>query len=207
MGSTAMFRILPPGNTIQMVTIEGSIALDQGTPNQVVVSGGFSTVRCLDGAKNLGIDAVPNDQEVIPGCPWTAPIPGTQQEYEIAQVVLGAFAALNGQLCPNGGQNIIHTVKSGQNLFRIAQAYGTTVAAIVKENNITNAQSIYNGQQLKISCALNTGRSPFAPALPVNPGPATGPFIPPGFPSGPPSLPSGPLSSMPSVPFSVTPGP
>lgn len=44
----------------------------------------------------------------------------------------------------------IHVVKSGENLFRIAQQYGTTVDAIAQANNITNPSMIYVGQELKI---------------------------------------------------------
>lgn len=43
-----------------------------------------------------------------------------------------------------------HTVQAGENLFRIALRYGTTVEAISKANGITNAALIYVGQVLTI---------------------------------------------------------
>lgn len=43
-----------------------------------------------------------------------------------------------------------HVVQAGENLFRIALRYGTTVDAIAKANGITNAALIYVGQVLTI---------------------------------------------------------
>ena len=44
-----------------------------------------------------------------------------------------------------------HTVKKGDTLSSIAKKYGTTVAKLVKLNNIKNPDLIYAGQVLKIS--------------------------------------------------------
>ncbi|WP_162910054.1 LysM peptidoglycan-binding domain-containing protein [Aggregatilinea lenta] len=46
-----------------------------------------------------------------------------------------------------------HTVQSGENLFRIALQYGTTVDALAMANGITNAATIYAGQVLLIPSA------------------------------------------------------
>lgn len=43
-----------------------------------------------------------------------------------------------------------YIVKSGDNLTKIAKAYGTTVDAIVKLNGISNANLIYPGQKLRV---------------------------------------------------------
>jgi LysM repeat protein len=48
------------------------------------------------------------------------------------------------------GQTIIHTVQPGENLFRIAIRYNTTVAAIAQLNGITDPSRIFAGQQLTI---------------------------------------------------------
>ncbi len=45
---------------------------------------------------------------------------------------------------------VIHVVQPGQNLFRIALQYGTTVEAIMAANGLNNARLIYAGQQLVI---------------------------------------------------------
>jgi LysM repeat protein len=47
-------------------------------------------------------------------------------------------------------EQIIHVVQPGENLFRIALRYGTTVDAIVTTNGLTNAQTVYAGQRLVI---------------------------------------------------------
>ena len=47
--------------------------------------------------------------------------------------------------------NVTYTVQSGDTLSKIAKAYGTTVDALVKLNNIPNKNLIYVGQTLVIS--------------------------------------------------------
>jgi LysM repeat protein len=54
---------------------------------------------------------------------------------------------------PNHGQvqeSVTHTVQRGENLYRIALRYGTTVNAIVAANGLTNPNRIYVGQRLVI---------------------------------------------------------
>jgi len=55
-----------------------------------------------------------------------------------------------------------HAVQPGENLFRIALRYGTTVEAIAQANGIANASQIYVGQQLTIPA----GGQPAQPAQP-----------------------------------------
>jgi LysM repeat protein len=61
-----------------------------------------------------------------------------------------------------------HVVQAGENLFRIALRYNTTVDAIAKANGITNAALIYVGQSLTIP-----GGTPGGPPAPT-PAPGTG---------------------------------
>ncbi|MBI3240722.1 MAG: LysM peptidoglycan-binding domain-containing protein [Chloroflexi bacterium] len=51
---------------------------------------------------------------------------------------------------PPGPTPVVHTVEVGENLTLIAQRYGVTVEAIVRANNLRNADSIFVGQQLII---------------------------------------------------------
>jgi LysM repeat protein len=63
------------------------------------------------------------------------------------------WAAPVGAAPPNHGQAqepITHVVQPGENLFRIAQHYGTTVDAIVAANGLTNKRLIHAGQRLVI---------------------------------------------------------
>lgn len=48
------------------------------------------------------------------------------------------------------GTGVEHVVNSGETLSAIAQAYGVTVSAIVKANNISNPNSVREGQKLFI---------------------------------------------------------
>ena len=49
-----------------------------------------------------------------------------------------------------GGKEEYYTVKSGDALSTIAQKYGTTVAQLVKWNNIKDPNLIYPGQTLRV---------------------------------------------------------
>jgi len=51
---------------------------------------------------------------------------------------------------PVPGQETVHVVQRGENLFRIAQRYGVTVEAIAKRNGIVNPSLIWTGQRLII---------------------------------------------------------
>lgn len=53
-------------------------------------------------------------------------------------------------LAQDGDEMRTHTVQAGENLYRIAQQYGTTVFAIAEANNITNPNLIIVGQVLVI---------------------------------------------------------
>jgi len=48
------------------------------------------------------------------------------------------------------GSQLTHTVQAGENLFRIALKYSTTVDAIAQANNITNPNIVFVGQVLVI---------------------------------------------------------
>jgi LysM repeat protein len=56
---------------------------------------------------------------------------------------------------------LVHVVQSGENLFRLALRYGTTVQAIVEANGLANADSVHLGQHLIIpgsgSTSANVG--------------------------------------------------
>lgn len=75
-------------------------------------------------------------------------------------------AAVNGILSLVDGANdkgiANYIVKAGDTLSKIAKQFDTTVAAIAKANNITNANKIATGQQLKIpKLATGTNFVPF----------------------------------------------
>ena len=58
------------------------------------------------------------------------------------------------------GKETTHVVQKGENLFRIAQKYGTTVAAIAQRNGIVNPSLIRVGQKLTIPAGTGSPTSP-----------------------------------------------
>jgi len=68
----------------------------------------------------------------------------------------------------------VHVVQRGQNLFRIALRYGTTVQALASANNLSSTSLIYVGQRLAIPGRGSTSPAP-APA-PVS-APTSGKWI------------------------------
>ncbi len=65
-----------------------------------------------------------------------------------AEPTATAVATTTAETGPNGEP--IHIVQAGENLFRIALRYGTTVEAIAQANGITNPALIWVGQKLVI---------------------------------------------------------
>jgi LysM repeat protein len=72
---------------------------------------------------------------------------------------------------PPSGCYVTHVVKRGEYLKVIAARYGTTVAAIVNANGLSNPNLIYPGQRLKIPTACKPEPKP-----PVSKGPWRGEF-------------------------------
>ena len=73
---------------------------------------------------------------------------------------------------PSSGSS--HVVQRGENLYRIALRYGTTVQALALANNLSNTSLIYAGQRLVIS---GGGSSSPAPSSPSVPAPTSGKWI------------------------------
>jgi LysM repeat protein len=65
---------------------------------------------------------------------------------------------------------LIHIVQPGENLFRISLRYNTTVAAIMAANGITNADTVYAGQELTIPTETQD-QGPAEQPAPVEPVP------------------------------------
>lgn len=71
---------------------------------------------------------------------------------------------------PGDEPEVVHTVVRGDTLGRIAAAYGTTVAALVESNEISNPNRIYIGQKLAISGGTSPGNRGDAPSPPPRSG-------------------------------------
>lgn len=61
------------------------------------------------------------------------------------------------------GQDCIHTVVAGENLFRISLRYNTTVNELAAANGIANPNLILVGQQIRIPNCGGTGQQPQFP--------------------------------------------
>ncbi len=115
---------------------------------------------------------------------WSAPRPTNENETNAAAIVANAFTSL-GILHPTPipptptaipipptqipvanescGEGVTHVVQPGENLFRIAMRYDTTIGAIQNANGITDMNQIIVGQTLVIPCGVDTGTSSVAP--------------------------------------------
>ncbi|NDJ86077.1 MAG: LysM peptidoglycan-binding domain-containing protein [Chloroflexi bacterium] len=65
----------------------------------------------------------------------------------------------------------VHIVQPGENLFRIALRYNTTVDTLAQYNGIVNPSRVFIGQQIRIPTETTTPVEP-APAQPIDPAPA-----------------------------------
>jgi len=71
---------------------------------------------------------------------------------------------------PSSSQPTYHTVQRGENLYRIALRYGTTVDAIVAANGLANENSVYVGQVLLIPAGDQGQPQPGGTTYVVQPG-------------------------------------
>jgi LysM repeat protein len=124
------------------------IALNNGT-----------TVEAIQELNSLESDAIQVGQLLrIPGCvPGQADEPTATRQTQ-AGVQPTATSSVGGSSVatvepavniPTGGQQI-HVVVSGETLGAIANRYGTTIAAIVELNNMTNPDALSVGDELLI---------------------------------------------------------
>jgi len=115
---------------------------------------------------------------------WSAPRPTNETEARTVGVVVNAFNGLgivqstpvpppptatpippttvpaSGESC---GEGVTHVVQPGENLFRIALRYGTSIGTIQKANGIADMNQIVVGQTLVIPCGVDSGTSSVAP--------------------------------------------
>jgi hypothetical protein len=76
--STFILRVLPPGDIMQLIVLDGLVILYPDTPNEILLPPGFATTICLSEERDLGIDGRENDREV--DCVWSAPRMLTREE-------------------------------------------------------------------------------------------------------------------------------
>src|SRR5258708_24205673 len=69
----------------------------------------------------------------------------------VVVIVLSGMGGVLPTHAQGGGST--HTVEKGENLFRIALRYNTTVEALVAANNLSDASHVFVGQVLIIPAA------------------------------------------------------
>jgi len=153
-------------NAIKAIVASGSFAIDGGATAQA----GQTLAGVMD---NKGIVLF-----------WSAPRPTNDSETKAAAVAVDAFSSL-GIIQPTPippavtptslpitpepaentscGEHVTHVVQVGENLFRIAMRYGTSIGAIQQANGISDANQIVVGQTLIIPCGTDSGTSSVAP--------------------------------------------
>lgn len=72
-GSTVVYRILPDGNTMEILVIDGEVRIPNGAPNgdDLIVPAGYRSTVCLGEPNNLGVDGEQNDRVV--SCAYSDP--------------------------------------------------------------------------------------------------------------------------------------
>ncbi len=103
-------------------------------------------------------------------------------------VALAVLLSLASTAWAQGEGQTVHTVQAGENLYRIALKYGTTVDAIANANNITNPNLIVVGQNLVIPVG-GVVIPPTPTVVPTGPTPTSAPVTPTATPVTPPATP------------------
>lgn len=174
-------------NAFKAVVHSGLLSVTGGTPAQA----GQTIAGVMD---NTGVILF-----------WSAPRPSTDSERQQASLAANAFSRLGVLVTaplppeptaiPTGtpspalescGSGVTHVVQPGENLFRIALRYNTTIDAIVQANGIADMNQIVVGTTLVIPCGVDSGTSSVAP------GASTQPTAEPAAPTSAPAEPAGP---------------
>lgn len=72
-GSTILIRLLPPGDIMEIIVIDGQVIIPGAAPDggDLIVPENYRTTTCLSEAEDLGADGNSNDRTVA--CEWTTP--------------------------------------------------------------------------------------------------------------------------------------
>ena len=123
------------------VAMGDSMALDSSTINRKVDSTGLTAMaihNATDSAKNQVV--TPNTNTTNRNTP----------NNRVTPTVRNTTTSNNNHSPKMQRGEVTHTVKSGENLYRIAQRYHVTHEAIAKRNNLNNPRSLRPGQRLVI---------------------------------------------------------
>jgi len=146
-------------------TLTGCIpSASAGIPTPVLIGPGVQPQAIATLRPVLPLEVAPTATPVPPPAPAPTAIPTvapTALPTAVpAPVPAAPVPAPNpGYVYGGGGcRNVSYVVQRGDNLFRIALRYGTSVASIARLNGISNAALIYTGRRLSIyACGTGGG--------------------------------------------------
>jgi LysM repeat protein len=133
-GSFVTFKTGETNNTI-MTVVEGQVVTEGGN----VINGGETSEAQMDAEGNI--------------LSWNESRPATSEELilgDVASLVVQSAVPSTTLLTNDLSGPLYHIVQPGENLFRIALRYETSVMDIANANGITDLRRIFVGQQLLI---------------------------------------------------------
>ena len=88
----------------------------------------------------------------------------------LAMAMLTLAAPFCSPAAAQNGEQVIHVVQPGENLFRISLRYNTSIEEIMAANGLTDARVVYAGQQLVIPQPGGQAAEPELSVYQVQPG-------------------------------------
>lgn len=187
MGSRAILRLLPPGNIIEIITVEGFVTLEPGTPNERAIPAGMKVRAQLDENGLIILTSFSEPEPIEPAdLTFIETVNAAYTRLDlpavdtVQQPSAGLITVIDTNAC-DAGEQISYTVVPGDTLFQLALTYSTSVAAISQANGLQGTL-IIPGQQLTITCGAAVPRTlPSLGAPPANDSPRSatvdcGPF-------------------------------
>jgi len=150
---TGCYRPAAPDVTATPAAGAQAEQLEEGTPDVAATAFAEST-RVAE-----VMEETPTGEATTVPSPTPTPTPPIVATTPVPTTPASTTPTLTPTSPPTG--QVTHTVQRGENLFRIALRYSTTVQAIASANGIANPALIYVGQVLIIS---SSGSQPSPPA-------------------------------------------
>lgn len=135
-----------PGVSVQTHTVQPGETLQSISGLYGVSIAELAALNDMADPNSLHIGQVLN---IVPGVPAPVEVSQPPPAADVPEPAL-LSAAIDVPASSQQPITVIHTVLSGETLFRIAMAYGTTVNAVAQANSLTDSELIYAGQTLII---------------------------------------------------------
>lgn len=165
---TGCFREAVPDATDTPASAQQAGDEPEGTPD-IMATGMAESTRVAETTEEpTAADTQPTEAPTAPP-PTNTPVPPTNTPSTTA---VPTFTPVPSSPTPTSAPTgeVKHTVQAGENLFRIALRYGTTVEAVASANGIANPALIYVGQVLTISSSGGQQPTPGGTTYVVQPG-------------------------------------